>query len=393
MAQAAVSEVLLAPAALRGTSPIPGIPVLELDGQRTRLTPLKLGRLFSPDGLSLPGTGTDPTASATSLSAFGLFSRQNNDLLRIIDQDPDLLAKATQAGFEDRSDLLGILSQHVRDALPVDTPLTERFLSENPEVTSILALNLGGIRDTLAQDSTLASSLTEGQTLQVALTRKLAQTAADGTRGRGGLDEAFFTARPVAAAYLLNNPSQLEAIGADTTGTQAARFIQRVSLDNRSLESFVADKARSLLHNVTGYPDAYLQADSSFTALLAGAPKLSDHQTFTAFLASRPELTLGGVDPGGLLRAFEVDLAQQRISAANPEAGRILDRTFLDRNAGLAMVFNEFPQVRQAVLDDLPRLTALETQARSSASALSHDAELFAAFSKAGKTGTLSFFF
>lgn len=392
MAQAAVSEVLLAPAALRGTSPIPGTPVLEQDGVRVRLAPVELGRLFSPDGLALVGTGA-ASASATSLSFFGSFVQQNNDLLRIIDQDPALLARVTSAGFEDRSDLLSLLAEGVRASLPANTPLTERFLSENPELTSILALNLGGLRDRVAEDPALASALTEGQTLQATLTRRLAEAAAAGTQGRGGLDTEFFTARPVAAAYLLNDPKQLAAIGADTTNTRAADFLKRVSLDTSTLESTVAGQARTFLNNVTGYPDAYLTADSSFTALIAGAPRLSDHQGFTTFLRTHPELTLNGVDAGSLLRSYEVELASSRITASDAQASQVLDRSFLSRNIGLAVAINEFPEVRQALLTDLPRLTALDAQARSSASALQNEDALFAAFSKTARTGTFSFFF
>lgn len=369
--------------------------VLRTSGESSVLSRPAPSRLFSPDGYSLPGTSTG--ASAGSLSLFGRFVQKNADLLTIIDQDDELLRRATQAGFTDRSDLLDILGSGVSAALPSESPITSRFLSENVQVASLLAFNLGGLRDTVATDEAVAADLADGQTIQTALLRQIAETAANQTGGRGGLDQAYFEANPLAAAYLLSEPTLTRRIANDSSDTTAETFKQRFKVARDSIVESVAQKAGAILDNPTGYSNSYLRLDEEFSSLLVGSAALPENADLPIYLRTHPELSFDRVDVSELLRSYEVDKASKYLPSNSP-----IDKAFLSQNVGLALVINRHEDVRTELIADLPRLRALEANTLGSSGqashkpgklALTHENELFSTYSRSSQQERLSFYF
>ncbi|MFM7204028.1 MAG: hypothetical protein ACKO6N_24880 [Myxococcota bacterium] len=342
-------------------------------------------RLFSPDGLSISGTGQ--SATALQLSQYDRFVQINADLLTLVDSTPALLDKALTQGFEDRTDLLTLVSEYVGQQLPDDSPLTTRFLSENVELTALLAFNLGGLREKVSQDASLAASLADGQTIQTQRLTELATVAAALTQDRGGLTASYFEENPLAAAYLLNNSVDARRIGADRSGESAEAFKRKLALSRDLVRDGVAEKAASLLNNPTAYPLSYLKTDEKFTALLVGSAALEDSRELPIFLRNNPQLTLERVDVSELLRAYESDKAVELLSSTGP-----LTRDFLSRNVGLALVINRDESTRKAILDDLPRLQRFE-QGLSQKAQFTHEAELFQAYQKTTQKGELSFYY
>lgn len=364
----------------------PGTATLALSASGSRvLDKVTPSRLFSPDGLSL--NAADQSASALQLSEYDRFVQINADLLQLIDETPALLDKAVTRGFEDRSDLLALVSEYVSQQLPSDSPLTTRFLSENVELTSLLAFNLGGLRDKVSQDATLAASLADGQTIQTQRLTELATAAATLTQDRGGLTASFFESNPLAAAYLLNNPVEARRIGTDRTEENAEAFKRKLVYSRDIVRDVVAEKASSLLNNTTAYPLSYLKADENFTALLVGSAALEESRDLPIFLRNNPQLTLERVDVSELLRAYEADKAVEQLSSTGP-----LTRDFLSRNVGLALVINRDSTAREAILDDLPRLQTFE-QGLQLKDRFGNEGALFQAYQTATQRNQLSFYY
>lgn len=367
----------------------PGTVVQRQNGVTVPLNPPNATRLFSPDGFALPGT--DAGGSALQLSQFGAFVHRNSDLLSIIDQDQDLLARALSRGFEDRTDLLNIISEGVSASLPSDTPITSRFLSENRDISGLLGLNLGGLRDKVAQDPTIAADLADGQTIQQAVLKQVAEAAAEATgtlsSDKGALGVDYFTENPLAAAYLLSNAGEARKIAQDSSTASAENFLKRYSLGKSVIRDNVAQKAYDTLNNSTAYSLSYLKSDENFTSLLVGAGSLSENRDLGTFLSNRPELTLDRVNVSELLRTYEVDKAVSRLPSGTP-----LDRDFLSQNVGLALTINRHEEVRRDIVADLPRLRELSSQAGGRVS-LQNEGALFKTFVATSRQGNVSFYF
>lgn len=375
--------------ALTHAETFPGTVVERQNGLTTRITDITPSRLFSADGLSLPGA--DAGGTATQLSLFGAFVHRNGDLLSIIDQDQGLLNRALSQGFEDRSDLLKIVSDGVAAQLPSDSPITSRFLAENRGISGLLGLNLGGLRDTVAKDETVAADLADGQTIQTAILRQVATAAADATgtstskKGDLGLD--YFTANPLAAAYLLANPTEARRIANDSSSSSAEAFEKKFALGRSVIQDDVARRAHTLLDNTTAYPLSYLKADTNFSSLLVGASQLKENNDLGTYLRNRPELTLERVDVSELLRTYEVDKASKHLPTDSP-----LDKEFLSQNVGLALVLNRHEQTRQDIVSDLPRLRDLNQSVQGRVR-LDHENDLFKTFVQSSQQGSYSFYF
>jgi len=375
--------------ALTHAETFPGAVVERQNGLTTRITDITPSRLFSADGLSLPGA--DAGGTATQLSQFGAFVHRNGDLLSIIDQDQTLLNRALSQGFEDRSDLLQIGSDGVAAQLPSTSPITSRFLSETRGISGLLGLNLGGLRDKVANDETVAADLADGQTIQKAILRQVASAAADATgtssTQKGDLGVDYFTDNPLAAAYLLANPSEARKIANDSSSSSAEAFQKRYALGKSVIQDDVAKRAYTLLDNTTAYPLSYLKADTNFSALLVGAAQLNENNDLGTYLKNRPELTLERVDVSELLRTYEVDKAAKHLPSDSP-----LDREFLSQNVGLALVLNRHEDARQDIVSDLPRLRELNQSVQGRVK-LDNENDLFKTFVRTSQQGSYSFYF
>ncbi len=310
-------------------------------------------RIFSPDGYSLPATGSG--ASALSLSKFDRFVGRNSDLLSIIDQDSSLLRRALQEGFQTRRDLQNILIDEIQSRVDRNSPLNEAFLKGNLELTGILAMNLGGLLDAISTDDELARLLTSGGAdLEATIQTSIAEAALAKTGAIRGIDRNFYVENPLAAAWILQNPGTAEAIAEDSTGAEADAFIRRYTFGRSAMQDEIAADAHALLSNPTAYSLNYLTQDEDFSATLVGATHLKDYEKLPGFLRTNQVLTLDRVDVGSLLRAFEVNRLSENITSQDT-----FNSELMTRNIGLTLILNRDENLRKATIDDLGRLEAL----------------------------------
>jgi len=337
---------------------VPGNLISRATGEAQSVRPPRPIRLFGPDGLALPATGTGQ--SGLTLSKFNRFLQNNIDLISIIDQDKGLLQRAVTTGFSTREDLHNLLKDEVLSKLSSDSPITDSFLRSNREVSALLAFNIGGLMDRVIQDETIATDLVVGQSIGDALSLLIATEAATLTGAPDGLDQAFFESDPLAAAFILDNPDELSRILRDTNGTATESLLARLQFTRSVIRTEVAKSASALLSNEATYSLTFLKQDERFSSLLVGASRLDGRGDLPSFLRTERTLSLERVNVSSLLTAYEA----RRASTQLPQ-NEVINEGFLARNVGLALVINRNQDVRDALIADLGRLEALSKPGNS----------------------------
>jgi hypothetical protein len=126
------------------------------------------------------------------------------------------------------------------------------------------------------------------------------------------------------------------------------------------IEDAVVDRAAALLANPATFSDDFLAHDPAFSTVVVGTSRLEGRQDLPAYLRTHRGLALDGIHVRELLRSYEVDRAASKLPT-----GSVLDQDFLTRNVGVALVLNQSPEARDAVVADLSRLDALSAKTTS----------------------------
>lgn len=236
------------------------------------------------------------------------------------------------------------LSQAAKDSLAWSPSVTSEFLNQHPDEALMIAADIGGISDILAEPGA-AESLTGDvrQRLEDEIFDRLAQEAAKTMRNSTVLDEAFFREHPKAALYLMNHPEERRRIDGHVQAEE--EFRNHVA----SYEALVdtVERAEELAGDNVALGKDFWQ-DNPGLALAMWAEKAGNGgNSLQVSSLGFPEELFQETTPSELIERDQARRALQTLGDVAP-----IDLSFVSKHPQLSRLINENPQFAENLSKD-----------------------------------------
>ena len=198
-----------------------------------------------------------------------VYLRQHPAAAGLINGDNQLRNEFNDDTLDSNYDMDKKISGIAAQRLNSSTPLDEDYLTNHPDESKLIALNIGGTADVLNENPDVADNLA-GQTrnkYSEKIRSEMADKVSSKLNSATGLDKKFFEENPEAAVYLNSRPGEIEML--NQRPSEAKNFKQHYSAFEQTQEDETLAKARNSLSSQGDFTANYLDNDKEFAADIA----------------------------------------------------------------------------------------------------------------------------